>query len=112
MIAASSVKGTYDTVIDRESAYEKVKGRATASADAAAAGGAPAGGVSGIQSRDRWAVSRPEPAARTAWRKLPRRAPRARSARPWVAKSCAASWDRCWAGAVSRDAVRTLGRGA
>ena len=44
VIAASSVKGTYDTTIDRESAYEKLKGRATASADAAAAGGAPAGG--------------------------------------------------------------------
>jgi len=44
VIAASSVKGTYDTTIDRESAYEKLKGRAMASADAATAGGAPAGG--------------------------------------------------------------------
>jgi DNA helicase HerA-like ATPase len=35
VIAASSVKATYDTTIDRESAYEKLKGRATASADAA-----------------------------------------------------------------------------
>jgi len=44
VIASSSVKGTYDTVIDRESAYEKLKGRATASADAATAGAA-SGGV-------------------------------------------------------------------
>ena len=38
VIAASSVKGTYDTTIDRESAYEKLKGRAAASADAAGTG--------------------------------------------------------------------------
>jgi len=43
VIASSSVKGTYDTVIDRESAYEKLKGRATASADAATAGAASGG---------------------------------------------------------------------
>ncbi|HEV2039670.1 MAG TPA: helicase HerA-like domain-containing protein [Casimicrobiaceae bacterium] len=40
VIAASSLKGTYDKTIDRESAYEKLKGRATASADAATAGAA------------------------------------------------------------------------
>jgi DNA helicase HerA-like ATPase len=43
VIAASSVKGTYETTIDRESAYEKLKGRATASADAATAGAASGG---------------------------------------------------------------------
>jgi DNA helicase HerA-like ATPase len=44
VMAASPVKGVYDNVVDRESAYEKLKGRATTSADTAAAGGAPAGG--------------------------------------------------------------------
>ncbi|HET9045676.1 MAG TPA: helicase HerA-like domain-containing protein, partial [Casimicrobiaceae bacterium] len=44
VMAASAVKGVYDTAVDRESAYEKLKGRAATSADAAAAGGAPAGG--------------------------------------------------------------------
>src|SRR5450759_4408913 len=44
VIAASSLRGTYDKSIDRESAYEKLKGRATTSADAATAGGATAGG--------------------------------------------------------------------
>ena len=44
VLAASPVKGAYETTVDRESAYEKLKGRAATSADAAAAGGAPAGG--------------------------------------------------------------------
>ena len=43
VIAASSLKGTYDKSIDRESAYEKLKGRATTSADAATAGAANGG---------------------------------------------------------------------
>ena len=43
VMAASSLKGTYDKSIDRESAYEKLKGRATASADAATAGAASGG---------------------------------------------------------------------
>ncbi len=44
IMANSPVKGVYDKTVDRESAYEKLKGRAVTSADAAAAGGAPAGG--------------------------------------------------------------------
>jgi len=44
VMAASPVKGVYDQSVDRESAYEKLKGRATVSADAAAGGAAPAGG--------------------------------------------------------------------
>ena len=44
IMANSPVKGVYDQTVDRESAYEKLKGRAATSADAAAAGGAPAGG--------------------------------------------------------------------
>ncbi len=43
VMAASSLKGTYDKSIDRESAYEKLKGRATASADAATADAASGG---------------------------------------------------------------------
>jgi uncharacterized protein len=42
LIAGSLVAGTYEKVVDRESAYEKLKGRAAASADAATAP-APAG---------------------------------------------------------------------
>jgi hypothetical protein len=41
LIAGSLVAGTYEKSVDRESAYEKLKGRAAASADA---GAAPAGG--------------------------------------------------------------------
>ena len=44
VLAASPVKGVYEKTVDRESAYEKLKGRAATSADTAAAGGAPAGG--------------------------------------------------------------------
>ena len=44
VLAASPVKGIYEKTVDRESAYEKLKGRAVTSADTAAAGGAPAGG--------------------------------------------------------------------
>jgi len=44
IMANSPVKGVYEQTVDRESAYEKLKGRAATSADAAAAGGAPAGG--------------------------------------------------------------------
>ena len=43
VLAASSLKGTYDKSIDRESAYEKLKGRATTSADASTAGAAGGG---------------------------------------------------------------------
>ena len=38
VIAGSPVKGTYETTVDRESAYEKLAGRASASAGAGAAG--------------------------------------------------------------------------
>jgi DNA helicase HerA-like ATPase len=37
LLAESLVAGTYEKVVDRESAYEKIKGRATASPDAAPA---------------------------------------------------------------------------
>ena len=49
LIAGSLVAGTYEKVVDRESAYEKIKGRATATADAApaAGGGRAAGGTTG-----------------------------------------------------------------
>ncbi|MDE2370716.1 MAG: DUF853 domain-containing protein [Burkholderiales bacterium] len=45
LIAGSLVAGVYEKTVDRESAYEKLKGRAVASADAGAAsgGGTPAG---------------------------------------------------------------------
>ncbi len=50
LIAGSLVAGTYEKVVDRESAYEKLKGRAVASGDAPAAPstmGAPTLGVPG-----------------------------------------------------------------
>ena len=45
VIAGSSVKGTYEKTIDRESAYEKLAGRASTSAGGAGAGGDQGGGV-------------------------------------------------------------------
>jgi len=47
LIAGSLVAGAYEKVVDRESAYEKIKGRATASPDAAPAanGGGAGSGV-------------------------------------------------------------------
>ena len=42
LIDGSLVAGVYEKVVDRESAYEKLKGRAVASADAGAPAGAPA----------------------------------------------------------------------
>ena len=55
LVAGSLVAGVYEKTVDRESAYEKLKGRAAAGADAAAtgttggaaAGGAPAPGEAG-----------------------------------------------------------------
>ncbi|MEO5765455.1 MAG: helicase HerA-like domain-containing protein [Casimicrobiaceae bacterium] len=44
ILAVSPVAGVYEKTVDRESAYEKLKGRATTAADTAAAGGAPSGG--------------------------------------------------------------------
>jgi len=45
LIAGSLVAGTYEKAVDRDSAYEKIKGRATAGAEAAPAGGTKAGGI-------------------------------------------------------------------
>ena len=45
LIAGSLVAGVYEKTIDRESAYEKLKGRAVASVDAAAAAAPQTGGV-------------------------------------------------------------------
>ncbi len=54
VIAASPVKGVYDKTVDRESAYEKLKGRAASSADAASGRQLRRGGsVLGFASRDR-----------------------------------------------------------
>jgi len=47
VMEASPVAHTYDTAVDRESAYEKLKERATAAAPAPGTPGAPAGGASG-----------------------------------------------------------------
>jgi DNA helicase HerA-like ATPase len=44
ILDASPVKGTYDQTVDRESAYEKLKGRATAPAPNAPGGAASGGG--------------------------------------------------------------------
>jgi uncharacterized protein len=45
LIAGSLVAGAYEKTVDRESAYEKLKGRAVASADAPAAPAAAGGGI-------------------------------------------------------------------
>jgi DNA helicase HerA-like ATPase len=42
LVQGSLVAGTYEKTVDRESAYEKIKGRASADAGSAAPGGAPA----------------------------------------------------------------------
>jgi len=47
LIAGSLVAGTYEKTVDRESAYEKLRGRAAASGSATAAGGGAAGGIAG-----------------------------------------------------------------
>jgi len=47
LIAGSLVAGTYEKTVDRDSAYEKLKGRAEGGAATQAPGGAPAGGVGG-----------------------------------------------------------------
>ena len=52
VIAASPVAGVYEKTVDRESAYEKLKGRAAASPPATPAPSAPAG-----------AAAQPQPAA-------------------------------------------------
>jgi DNA helicase HerA-like ATPase len=46
LIAGSLVAGVYEKTVDRESAYEKIKGRAVAGSDAASASPSPAGGGS------------------------------------------------------------------
>ncbi len=47
LIAGSLVAGVYEKAVDRDSAYEKLKGRAVASGDAAAAAGTPGPAPSG-----------------------------------------------------------------
>jgi len=47
LLAGSLVAGVYDTTVDRESAYEKLKGRAAAGAEAGAQGGS--GGAAGAK---------------------------------------------------------------
>jgi len=47
LIAGSLVAGTYEKTVDRESAYEKLRGRAAASGSATAAGGGAAGAAAG-----------------------------------------------------------------
>jgi hypothetical protein len=47
LVAGSLVAGTYEKTVDRESAYEMLRGRAAAGPDAAAAGPAGTGGAPG-----------------------------------------------------------------
>ncbi len=47
VIAASPVAGIYDKIVDRESAYERLKGRAATSTSAAASGAGAAGAATG-----------------------------------------------------------------
>jgi hypothetical protein len=47
IVKGSVVAGVYETAVDRESAYERLKGKVAASGAATAASGAPAGGVAG-----------------------------------------------------------------
>jgi uncharacterized protein len=48
LIDGSLVAGVYEKAVDRESAYEKIKGRAAASPDATTAAAPPAGGSTGL----------------------------------------------------------------
>ncbi len=48
LLASSLVAGAYEKTVDRESAYEKLKGRAVAGADAASSGGRAGGGMVGM----------------------------------------------------------------
>ena len=98
VIAASGLAGVYDKPVDRESAYERLKGRAAASAAPPARrrrAGAAQAEAGPIRSRTRWAASFREAGARTASSRRSPRARRARSARPSAEKSFAAFWDRC-----------------
>jgi DNA helicase HerA-like ATPase len=52
LIQGSLVAGVYEKTVDRESAYEKLRGRAEASADAAETMAAPAGGAKGAPAAD------------------------------------------------------------
>jgi len=47
VLDASPVKGVYEAVVDRESAYEKLKGRASVTPASPSTGGAAAGGTAG-----------------------------------------------------------------
>ena len=71
VMSRSPVAGKYDSVVDRESAYEKLSQRAAAT---------------------------PPPAAATRWPRPPSRVPRAASptlsGARWGARCCGASWDR------------------
>ncbi len=52
LIGSSLVAGVYEKTVDRESAFEKLKNRAVASADAAAGSAAPAGGAPATAKQD------------------------------------------------------------
>ena len=103
LIAGSLVAGVYEKTVDRESAYEKLKGRAAASADVAAksTAGAKGGAVGAPEADerrharrlDRRAVRLHRAARRhaaKAWPKQPPSRPCARWARPSAARSFAA----------------------
>ena len=89
--------GVYDKAIDRESAYERLKGRAAGARRPPAAPRPHRAAAGRIRSRTRSAGSSPAAGARTASSKRWRRAPRERSDRRSAAKSSAACWARCWA---------------
>jgi DNA helicase HerA-like ATPase len=86
IIKASPVAGVYEKAVDRESAYEKLRGRAGGTA--AAGGGTTGGSAAG---------------ARTAWSRPWPKAPRGRSGRRSDAKSCAACSGRCSGAAANAE---------
>ena len=97
VMAGSGLAGTYDKPVDRESAYERLKGRAQAAPPAA--GAAPAAGGSWTDSiKDSLGGLFRAAGARTASSKRSRKARHERWGRRSGAKSSAACWARCLGG--------------
>ena len=63
VIANSLVAGVYEQVVDRESAYEKIRGRVAERMPASPATAAAAPAPAPVQATARWAPAAPEPAA-------------------------------------------------
>ena len=123
VINGSVIRGHYEQMVDRESAYEKLKGRAERSADAAAAEPAtrrrrrrtPRGRALPRLPRRRDRHRREAASPTSCWDRRARAAAgakglsnqrpaarRARSDPAWRGRSCVECWDRCWGGGAEQ----------